>query len=36
MSYQALELTGSGGNNVWEVWQLLDADHAVIDGWLQQ
>lgn len=29
-------LTGSGGNDIRQVWQLLYADHAVVDGWLQQ
>lgn len=35
-SHQNFELTGGGGDNVWQVGKLLDADHAVVDGRLQQ
>lgn len=35
-SHQNFELTGGGGDNVWQVGKLLDANHAVVDGRLQQ
>jgi hypothetical protein len=29
-------LTGAGWQQIWQVWQLLDEDDAVVQRWLQQ